>query len=503
MANFIERYSDKVVGVYSCYDRVLVYGTLTDIGHKTAMSMYLRSNEIPLEQFTEHFKGLTNEITRNAEVIAERNGLQIEWVRRGSFRKEDRVREVLEERGEHPGLVHIFSATERCKTFQVNRSKKDGYRYLAPRDGQCKHYYFYFIDDDLGLCFMKVPTWAPFRIQFYFNGHNWLAGQLETDGVGFTLVDNAFVDLEDYPRAQQLSDAFHPRMLHNKLDDYARLLCPVLRHFAHGYHWSIAQIEYATDIVFDTVDSLQPIYDHLVRAAIHDVRAEDVATFLGRKLDDRYIGEINSYFNTRIQGTRIKHHMGKASIKMYDKLGRILRIETTTNDVTFFKHHRLVEHRDGSKTRKVAGVKKRIYSLPIMAELLGASNRRYLDFISALDDPSSGNRHLRKITEPVRQNERSYRGFNPLNEEDSALFVALARAEFNISGLRNRDLRHHLGKKPHQVSRLLKRLRLHGLIKKVGRTYKYYLTRLGKAVLTCALHIKQQIVIPDLALTPT
>src|SRR5207253_9214709 len=61
--------------------------------------------------------------------------------------------------------------------------------------------------------------------------------------------------------------------------------------------------------------------------------------------------EIGSQFSTRIEGTCIKHRFASSSIKMYDKYGCVLRIETTINDVSFFKHHRKVEHRQGPPTR--------------------------------------------------------------------------------------------------------------------------------------------------------
>lgn len=62
-------------------------------------------------------------------------------------------------------------------------------------------------------------------------------------------------------------------------------------------------------------------------------------------------------FKIRIEGTRIKHTMGPVSIKLYDKFGLILRIETTGNDLTF-KHYREVEHRDGSRETKWASMQK-------------------------------------------------------------------------------------------------------------------------------------------------
>jgi hypothetical protein len=90
----------------------------------------------------------------------------------------------------------------------------------------------------------------------------------------------------------------------------------------------------------------------------------------------------------------------------------ILRIETTVNDVSFFKHHRRVEHRDSSGEMKTAVLKKSIYSLPELVQLLRAANRRYLEFISTLDDPSYALKDLERIAVAVRDGEHSLRGFN-------------------------------------------------------------------------------------------
>ncbi len=205
-------------------------------------------------------------------------------------------------------------------------------------------------------------------------------------------------------------------------------------------------------------------------------------------------------FHTRIEGTRIKHHMRPASIKMYDKFGHILRIETTTKDVSFFKHYREVEHRDGTCETKWAPMQKTIYSLPALRELLAAANRRYLEFLSTIADPAAGVDKLRRVSKTIHENDRTYPGFNFFDDDDQTLFEALARGEFNISGLQNRTLRPHLADKSSgQVSRLLKRLRLHGLIKKVGRTYKYYLTAFGKEIIAAGLKLKELFLLPQLA----
>ena len=90
---------------------------------------------------------------------------------------------MLARRGEHPGLVHVFSALEPCDSYKPWHDKNTGRTFLKPDSGKCLHYYFYFIDPDLGLCYLRVPTYSPFRAQFYFNGHDWLRRQLAKAGL--------------------------------------------------------------------------------------------------------------------------------------------------------------------------------------------------------------------------------------------------------------------------------------------------------------------------------
>ena len=410
---------------------------------------------------------------------------------------------ILAERGTHPGLVHIFSALETCTAFEPRYDKRSGKTFIRPDSGKCLHYYFYFIDPDLGLCHLRVPTWVPFRLQFCFNGHNWLASRLKRLRIGYQLVDNAFVAIDDFALAQRIADRLKPSTLHRKLDRFVRQFCPAAAAFPAGYHWSIMQLEYATDTVFKRREDLAPLYDHLVRSAVHTVRAEHVATFLGRKLDPRYQGEIGNDFNTRIQGTRIRHRMGPVALKMYDKFGCVLRIETVANDVSFFRHHRTVEHRDGTSEMKLAPVKKTIYSLGVLPGILGACNRRYLEFLSSLDDDSAGRRHLDRLSRPVRDEKRSYRGINFFDSDERDLLLTIARGEFNLGGFQVRNLRRFLGHlSGSQLSRRIKRLLKHRLIKKVAGTYRYYLTRLGRRVISAAFRLREGSIIPALAGLP-
>jgi len=495
-----EKYADKIHGVLNCYDRIVITGTLPTFCYAEGMTGYLYSHKIRIFDYPKFAMPLREQVRNNAEQIANENGLEIEFIRKNNFRKEKRIKELIKRRGNHPGLVHIFSAMETCQSYKPWHDKKSHKTYLKYSTSKCLHYYFYFIDEELGLCYVRVPTWCPFRLQIYFNGHNILASQLKKRGVDHVLLDNAFLSIADFDLANLLSQNIDINKLHEKLDTFAQTYCPAIKTLDVSYHWSIMQVEYATDIIFKHQKDLHAIYSLLLETLIHSVKPENISTFLGKKLHGNYAGEMGNNFNVRILGSRIKHQMGPVSIKMYDKLGLILRIETVTNDVSFFKHYREVQHRDGSCETKYANMRKSIYSLNPLQELLAASNRRYLQFISEIETPEVGVKIFNNLTDTKEEKQHRYKGFNFFSEQDALLLRVLARGAFMISGFTNKALRTLLlNKNAGQISRLIKRLRVHGLVKKIGKRYKYYLTKLGCKVVATALKLRELYIIPCLA----
>jgi hypothetical protein len=493
-----EKYRDKISFTLGYYDRVIIKGTLLEITYAQGMTNFLYKNKTRIFDYARFAEPYKDKIRQNAQRLAQENNIEIEFIRKKGIRKESIIAEKIKERGTTSGLVHILSAMEMCPTYKPWHDKKSGRTYLKPATSKCLHYYFYFIDEYLGLCYARVSTWAPFQLQIYYNGHNILARQLDFHNISYTMLDNSFDSIEDFNKAQELSDNIDIKAIHRRLDEIAWKYCPVYKELGFRYHWSIMQAEYATDIVFKRQSVLQEIYSEIVKTAIHTVKPENIATFLGRKLDVRYQGEVGNNYNVRIEGSRIKHTMGRNSIKMYDKFSKILRIETTTNDVTFFKHYREVVHRDGTRSMKDAPLKKGIYSLSMLRDNLSASNKRYLEFISAFDNNEIGRRRLFRISVSKKEDNRNYKGFNFFDPNDLELLINILKGAFNISGFQNKDLQKLLGLSSAQVSRLLKRLRIHGLVKKIKNTYKYYVNKLGKETVIMAEKIKNIVIIPAL-----
>lgn len=491
-----ETYKSEIAVVLSCYDRLIISGTIPEISFSQGMTSYMYKKGVKIFDYPKFAEPFKEAIRANAEQIAEEHGVEIEFVRKSGVRKESIISDKIKKRGDHPGIVHIISAMETCNTYKPWHDKTTGKTFLKPDTSKCLHYYFYFIDEQVGLGYVRVPTWCPFRLQVYVNGHNLLASELKHAGIKFSMIDNAFDSVEDVDKAQELSDNISIEKFHRKLDEFAWRFCPVYKDFNQRYHWSVMQAEYATDIVFKKQEDLQQIYSELVATAIHTVKPENIATFLGNKLDPRYQGEIGNNYNVRIEGSRLKHTMGSVSIKMYDKFSKILRIETTANDISFFKHFREVVHRDGTTSHKIASLKKNIYSLSFLTDNLKAANRRYLEFISAFDNKEVGRKRLEKVTSSKVENNRNYKGFNFFNKDDLAILMAIVRGEFNINGFRNKNLQKLLGFNGSKISRLIKRLRIHGLIKKATDSYKYYLTKAGKESIIMAQKIKELVIIP-------
>ena len=120
MNPFVERHQDKITSVLSCFDRVVITGTLPDIGYAGAMAGYLSYHKIRLFDYPRWAESLRDDLRNHAEQLAIKANIEIEFIRRHkAFRKEDRIKAIIAKQGSHPGLVHIFSAMESCNAYRL------------------------------------------------------------------------------------------------------------------------------------------------------------------------------------------------------------------------------------------------------------------------------------------------------------------------------------------------------------------------------------------------
>jgi hypothetical protein len=368
--------------------------------------------------------------------------------------KEDRVRELLRREDVDPdtGRVCVLSCVEPCASFQILRNPETRHIDLACALRKCLHWYFYFLDPMLGLCHVRIQSWLPFAVHVCVNGREWLCRELEKTGIGFSRSDNCLLAVEDAAAAQQLLDAQPWADWSGILNRLLRQSCPVLmelpladRH--HEYYWSADDTEWATDVMFRSPQALARLYPALTRHAVSTFSSCDVMRFLGRvrresqqQVHGAFEGQVVSDLKRRPEGLRVRHRVNGNSVKMYDKQGSVLRIETTIQQARDLKVYRASEtDPQGPKSWRI--MRKAVADLPRRAEVSQATNQRYLNALAAVDATTPLGRIADAVGQPVFREGRRFRGLQPLSGPDADVAAILLRGEFTIHGFRNRDIR--------------------------------------------------------------
>ena len=265
------------------------------------------------------------------------------------------------------------------------------------------------------------------------------------------------------------------------------------------YYWTASATEYATDIAFRDAQALGALYPRFIQHGISSFCSPDVMRFLGRwvptttgRVYGQFEGEIISDIKHRPEGVRLKHSLNGNSIKLYDKQGSVLRVETTINHTEQFKVYRRCEGKPDAP-RSWRMLRRGLADLPRRAEVSRASNERYLDALASTTGTIPLSKLVAKVCSPTTLRGQRYRALRPWCAEDALLCQILADAKFTLSGLRNRDLRLALNRfsskklTTQAIARRLRLFRAHGIIRKVSKTHRYVLTASGRQILTALL----------------
>ena len=498
---FVAKFASLIVCTLHCFDRVIFKGHLA----MAAPAELERYVDWVLRVRRCHFLNVvapqwSEMLVENAKTIA-RKANRTFLYRTGSFKKEAWAEGLLREQRIDQGLVGILCTLETCNSFTLVPGEKRP-RFVS-RLRQQRVLYYYFLDPQLGLIHVRLQTWAPFTLQVYANGHSWLMQQLARLRLGFVIKDNAFTQLDEPAKAQRQADRFARLDWPKILGRYARMVNPLLRKELSRYRirWVVDQAEFATDLVFKSPAALAGLYQKLIQFATVTLTPKDILGFLGRKWDRRFDGDVQTEVKTdRVLGTRIKHRMTRNWLKMYDKFGLVLRVETVINRPQEFFVHRTRFHRDGTSSHGFFPMNKDTGSLIHYQEQALACNRRYLEALAIVNDPAPAYQELRKLTEPKREAGRSSAGFNPARRDDVRFFAAVLDGDHIARGFRNKDLRAALfgsqtQTNPQQsaaVGRLVKRLHSRQLVAKIPRTRRWRVTESGRQLLSLAVQLYRQ-----------
>ena len=503
----IQKYNDKIKGVLSTFDRMIFKGYLRQFFSESGRMYFLSQENVLLKDFGTYAQKVTDEIKENAKNIAAEENRPYIYLNSSKDSKEGTALECLEKSPVQEGLICVLGTVETCTSLDIYKNSETCKLELKPRNRKCLYLYFYFLDKEFGFMHVKLQIWFPFEIQVYINGREHLSKQLDKEGIKYSRYDNCFTHIDDLDRATEIAKQIEAKKFSDTFDHFAKVVNPYLNRivevFSHGYFWCLNQCEYATDIMFSNREALESIYPDLVDHALISFKAEDVMTFLGRKMHHAFSGEVVSDVKKRPQGVRIKHRMKSNSIKMYDK-SSVLRIETTINDPHEFKIYKEVTSK-GEKVMRWAPMGKSIANMYRYAQVSEAANIRYLEALAEAPIKFESIAELEKLCDKIENNEKVYTGFNILSKETCEIFIALLNGANYINGFTNESIRKTIyskidsKKNRNKVTRLLSKLRAHKLISKIPHSFRYKVTVKGLRLMTSILKIKQKEYIQILA----
>jgi hypothetical protein len=509
---FEQVHQKEIVGTLTTVDRLIVHGHLRRFWHPGGfVSFLLRQGLHVHRDFGRYVKDTSGRIIAHGKGIAvkaKRPYLYQDRVVRG---KDDLARQIAKRDGVTEGLICVFSTVELATCFAIVRGS------IVPRLRKCLHLYFYLIDRELGFMHVRLQTWFPFQIQIYVNGREWLARQLSKKGIRYVRYENTFVHIADIRAAQRICDTFTQRAWWRVFDAFARRVNPVLpliKRLDFGdYYWAIDACEIATDVMWSSRKGLCRVLDDLFDYAIRTFSADDVVRFLGFKFQPSKAEVASSHTRFALHGDtekerrrrpdcrRIKHRIRHNWLKLYDKWS-VLRVETVINRPYDFRTPRFKKDKKGRTRYCYVSMTKSLHNLWRYLQVGEAANRRYLNALATVRPTQSTIAELDTLCRGRVVAGTRYPKINPVAPDQNQIFRAVLAGEFTIQGLRNHDLQARLytlpAKTPTEsksrcarVSRMIRKLRGHGLLAKVPGSRLYRVTERGQRVMGLAIRFRQ------------
>lgn len=501
MITLLQRLADGVKGVISGFDRIVFKGSILPIMYKEGAASFLRSRNVLNKEYRDWVTKQTQNIVEPAEKLAQTiPGQKITPISSSKLRKETLARERQQKHQIDTGLIGVWSATESCLAYKARYSAEKGFPQLHMEQTKCKHLYFYFDHEQYGFMNVRLQTWFPYHIQICMNGREWCRRQLQQQQIGFAAMGNKFLHIEDYQKAQQALDVQLDTRWSSMLEGFLPVVFPAMKQILGpylSYYWTLWQSEWATDYIFTSPKAIDPIGHALLQHAFMTGTSTRVLRYLDRPitLEGKPYANMNNEVSSRVldfqDGLRVRHWVDSNSVKVYTQQN-VLRIETTINDPKMFKVHRHAQGEPASKSKRRLGLRKGVADIALRAQISQDINNRFDEQLATFQNDQSFHDLLVDLCKAKTKSGKRIRGLD-LTGKDRALLLAMGDPAFDISGLHNKALRDKLSGQlgfinltdkqlSAKISRQLRLLRDHGLIRKLPRQRRYRLTTRGRQI---------------------
>jgi len=510
MNDFIAKYQDQLNGTLDGFDRLVFRGTLWK-NQLTGMSGYLWAHGLGAKDFGAHAEDISKRLKQASLAPVLAAGRPVRYWNSGKLDKQPIALRIAAEQNLAEGPICALTAVELCRSYAIQPNPNTHRPELAIAPRKCLFLYHYWMHPVFGFMSVRLPTWFPFPVHIYLHGREWLARQMDGAKIGYRRHDNCFTWVDDFQRAQTLLQEQLKTHWVQWFDPIVQQVHPLLFsemcvNYPMKYFRTCQDSEWATDVVFRDPEPLRRLVPQLWHLGMVSFSSPDVLRFMGQKVtrQGNAAGGLKLPLRTdlkvRSNGARIKHRLGPNSIKLYDKaydeLGAVLRAEMTISVPKYFQVYRRTD--DPQSKLAWRPLRQSTADMHLRADVSQKALNRYCCALAAVDDTSTLEELTARVERRVRWNGRSVRAIHPFDPDDYALLQAVNRGEFQINGFRNRDLQSLLYPAPPKtkaqqrqrsaaISRKLRMLRAHGLIRKRARSHRYDVSRNGRPILNAIL----------------
>lgn len=503
MNRLVARFGNAVKGVITGFDRIVFKGTILPLAYKEGAMGFLSYRGVLNRDYRKWMQAQSQALIQAVDKYArEHTGKPITPVPTWREDKEALARRRQQQRDMDSGLVGVWSCQESCWSYKAVYDARAGYPQLHRYRPQCKHLYLYLDHELYGWMNVRVQTWFPYHIQVALNGREWLRRRLEARQVDFLRHGNKFLHIEDYGLAQRFMDQQVKRQWPRLLNGIVPIAFPTMKQTVGPhlwYYWTLWQSEWATDLILERPGDLSRSTDALLRHALITGNGTKVLRYFGRPLTAAGMPHANSNNEVRCRvmdfydGLRVRHWVDQNSVKVYNEFNN-LRFETTINMPYMFKVYRRAQGDPPSAPKKLRPLRKGVADIPLRAQVSQEVNERYMKGLATFSDQTPLSELLSTHVRTFTKQGRRVRALD-ISGKDRALLEAISNPAFMVTGMTNAALSQKLKSTPWgagrtdkqlsaRVSRHLRLLRDHGLIRKAPNRYRYQLTDKGRTLTT-------------------
>lgn len=498
MKTLIEKFASRVNGCINGFDRITFKGLIMPLLTCRGAMDFLMANRIKFKDYKNWMMKQTQLVVAYADQYAKNNcGHGIVSIPTYRMRKEQLARERQENEGISNGLIGVWSCQESCNSYRARYHEGAGYPILKPYSTVCKHLYYYFNHADFGFMNVRLQTWFPYHIQISLNGREWLKRSLTKQGIEFSSKGNKLLYLSDYNVAQQTLDKQLDARWVELLNGFLPTVFPMMADIlgpSLSYYWTVWQSEWASDLIFDSPRNLNQIMDRLIRHAHINGTSTRVLRYMDRplRINGSPYKSSSDQISTRLMsfndGVRLKHWCDSNSIKIYNEQN-VLRLEMTINRPDRFKVFRHKQGQSSTEKKSRLPLRKGVADIALRAKISQEVNERFASDLAMLYEATPVHEVFGDVLCRQTKNGKRFRALDPIGK-DRELLQVISDPAFRVSAISNKELQKRLQatvwganrtdkQLSARISRHLKLLRVHGIIRKLPKQHRYQMTLKG------------------------